>query len=109
MNVPRLTGVFTHRAMGESLAQRSFWQEACAWWGELLRLRKRQSRSLRVCESLSLGERRFVAVVAYGGRQFLLGGTSTSLGLLTELTTDTEHEQTPRERSAERVRCEEWK
>lgn len=46
---------------------------------------RRRPRSLRLCESLSLGERRFVAVVAYEKSRFLLGGTSRSVVLLARL------------------------
>jgi hypothetical protein len=42
-------------------------------------------RSLRLCESLSLGERRFVAVVEFDGEQFLVGGTASTLMLLARL------------------------
>lgn len=54
-------------------------------WKRVTRVAHRQPRGLRLCESLSLGERRFVAVVEYEGARFLLGGTSGSLVLLTKL------------------------
>jgi hypothetical protein len=40
---------------------------------------------LRLCESLSLGEKRFVAVIQYEGQQFLIGGGASSLSLLARL------------------------
>jgi flagellar biogenesis protein FliO len=46
---------------------------------------KREPRRLRLCESLPLGERRFVAVVEFDGERFLVGGTSSSLVLLSRL------------------------
>jgi len=38
-----------------------------------------------LCESLPLGERRFVAVVEFEQKRFLVGGTSASLVLLAHL------------------------
>ena len=58
------------------------WQR-CAWrWFRILRFSRRAPRRLRLCESLPLGERRFVAVVEFERSRFLLGGTSASLVLL---------------------------
>jgi flagellar biogenesis protein FliO len=47
-----------------------------------LALTPRRDRRLRLCEMLSLGERRFIAVVEYGKEKFLLAGTSQSISLL---------------------------
>lgn len=52
-------------------------------WGILSR--KRSRRELRLRETLSLGERRFVAVVEYENSRFLIGGGASSVGLLTRL------------------------
>jgi flagellar biogenesis protein FliO len=54
-------------------------------WARLLWMRRGSERRLRLSESLPLGDRRFVAVVQYGQARFLLGGTSSSLVLLTRL------------------------
>jgi flagellar biogenesis protein FliO len=64
-------------------------------WQRVSRVTHRQPRGLRLCESLSLGERRFVAVVEFESARFLLGGTSGSLVLLTKLetTADTAHSE----------------
>lgn len=51
----------------------------------------RPAKALRLCESLNLGERRFVAVVAYENQRFLLGGTGTSVVLLSRLGDATEN------------------
>jgi flagellar biogenesis protein FliO len=56
-----------------------------AFLQRLLRLGKRPARKLRLCESLALGERRFVAVIEFERRQFLVGGTGQSLVLLAKL------------------------
>src|SRR5271169_6882187 len=42
-------------------------------------------RTLRVCESVSLGEKRFVAVVQVEDERFLIGGSSSSVSLLSRL------------------------
>ena len=51
-------------------------------WANALRLPRRVPRRLRLCESLPLGEHRFVAVIEFDGEGFLVGGTSASLVLL---------------------------
>jgi flagellar biogenesis protein FliO len=38
-----------------------------------------------LCESLALGERRFVAVIEFEQARFLVGGTASSLVLLARL------------------------
>jgi len=45
----------------------------------------REPRRLRLCETLSLGNRGYVAVVRYHEQQFLVGGTSSSIALLARL------------------------
>ena len=57
-------------------------------WQRVLRLSRRAPRRLRLCESLPLGERRFVAVVEFDQARFLVGGTPSSLVLLSKLADD---------------------
>jgi len=57
-------------------------------WERVLRLSRRAPRRLRLCESLPLGERRFVAVVEFDRARFLVGGTPSSLVLLSRLADD---------------------
>jgi flagellar biogenesis protein FliO len=45
-------------------------------------LKSRQSRRLRVRESLSLGDHRFLAVIEFDRQEFLVGGSGSSLSLL---------------------------
>jgi flagellar biogenesis protein FliO len=47
--------------------------------------RAREPKRLRLCETLSLGNRGYVAVVRYRHQQFLVAGTSSSIALLAEL------------------------
>ncbi len=48
-------------------------------------VKPRQVRRLRVCETLSLGERRFLAVIEFNRQEFLVGGSGNSLALLARL------------------------
>lgn len=43
------------------------------------------ARQLRVAETVSLGEKRFVSVILVDGQKFLIGGGSQSVTLLTQL------------------------
>ena len=75
----------------------TFWVRIIALWKRILRLSGRTPRRLRLCESLPLGERRFVAVVEFEASRFLVGGTPSSLVLLSRLSdagerTEDEHE-----------------
>ena len=42
-------------------------------------------RRLRLCESLNLGEKRFVAVIEFETERFLVGGGAASVSLLARL------------------------
>ncbi len=46
---------------------------------------QRVRKNLRVCESVSLGDKRFVAVVQVDGERFLIGGAAGSVAMLTKL------------------------
>jgi len=74
------------------------------WWPRLFErlvcfLRKikvrRHERSLRLCDSLALGEKRFITVVECEHHRFLLGVTGQSISLLHTL--DSEAPVTVRE------------
>lgn len=57
-------------------------------------------KRLRVCETVSLGEKRFVAVIQVDGEQFLVGGSSSSVSTLAHL------EPRPEFSDVLRTRCE---
>ena len=59
-------------------------------WRRILRVTASRPRPLRLVENLPLGERRFVAVVEYENSRFLLGGTASTLVLLSQLGQDRE-------------------
>ncbi|MGO8789065.1 MAG: flagellar biosynthetic protein FliO [Terriglobia bacterium] len=61
------------------VALKTLWQ----WTQRAVKTRK--PRRLRVCETLSLGERRFLAVIEFDRQEFLVGGTGNSLELLAQL------------------------
>lgn len=43
------------------------------------------TKRLRVAETISLGEKRFVAIVSVEGQEFLIGGGSAGMSLLAQL------------------------
>ncbi len=49
-----------------------------------------RQRRLRVAETLSLGDKRFVAVVQVDHQEFLIGGSSSSVSLLARLPSEQE-------------------
>lgn len=55
-----------------------------------------EPRRLRLCETLSLGNRGYVAVVRYHEHRFLVGGTSGSIVLLAEIKKSTGSENESR-------------
>jgi len=60
----------------------------CWEWmrGALAGVRARKApRRLRLCESLALGEKRFVAVIEFETERFLVGGGASSVNLLARL------------------------
>ncbi|MGA2987068.1 MAG: flagellar biosynthetic protein FliO [Terriglobia bacterium] len=61
------------------VALKNIWQ----WARRAIKARK--VRRLRVCETLSLGERRFLAVIEFDRQEFLVGGSGSSLVLLARL------------------------
>ena len=69
---------------------RSGWGERCLAilrriTARVIILQRRPARRLRICETLSLGEKRFVAVIRFERQQFLVGGTSNSVAVLARL------------------------
>lgn len=68
-----------------------FWKSMTAQLTELWHWAQEKFRShqvrkrLRVCETVSLGEKRFLAVVQVDGEQFLVGGSSSSVSTLAHL------------------------
>lgn len=67
--------------LGEDLLRflRTLWS-----WIQKVQVRRAKKR-LRLCESVPLGDKRFVAVVQVDDREFLIAGASNSVSMLTEL------------------------
>ena len=69
----------------------TFWRSMATqltelWNWALAKFKSHQVRKrLRVCETVSLGEKRFLAVVQVDGEQFLVGGSSSSVSTLAHL------------------------
>ena len=56
-----------------------------AFTGASAHFLRRTPRRLELCETLSFGNRGFVAVIRYEDQAFLIGGTNSSVALLAEL------------------------
>lgn len=69
------------------------WPGVIRLWEKLVRLGQRSPKRLRLCESLPLGERRFVAVVEFDTERFLVGGTASSMVLLSRLAEGEAHDK----------------
>jgi flagellar biogenesis protein FliO len=95
MSFPEICKSTRFRIGGTSSTECNLWQRGRVLWQRLVEAGKRTPRNLRLCESLSLGERRFVAVIAYRQSRFLLGGTSGSLVLLANLGNELENDIQP--------------
>jgi flagellar biogenesis protein FliO len=54
-------------------------------WVQARHVERSSDKRLRVAETVSLGEKRFVAVVQVDGRHFLLAGGATNIALLAQL------------------------
>lgn len=46
---------------------------------------KRKDRAMQLCETLSLGDRRFLALVRVGEQKFLVGAAGSSISMLAQL------------------------
>lgn len=57
-----------------------------AWrWIQTLSVARKSQKRLQVCETASLGEKRFIAVIKVDGRDFLIGGGAANVSLLASL------------------------
>lgn len=57
-----------------------------AWnWIQTRQASRTSARRLQVATTVSLGEKRFLAVIQVDGRQFLIGGGATNVALLAQL------------------------
>lgn len=71
-----------------------------AWkWIEQKRVRQSAMRRLRVAETISLGEKRFVSIVQVDGCDYLIGGAAGSVSLLTALAKQPSFNETLQQRA----------
>lgn len=57
---------------------------AAARWSQRISVKRRENQ-MRLCETLSLGDRRFLAVVLVEQQKYLVGGAPNSVALLAKL------------------------
>jgi flagellar biogenesis protein FliO len=57
-------------------------------WHSGLRRAATKRRTLAVCESAPLGDRRFVSVIQFEHRRFLIASSPTSINLISQLSDD---------------------
>jgi len=78
--------VFVPRPEGSEARQPGPASLARAWSWLHAKYTLTATKRLRVAETVSLGEKRFVSIVCVGGREFLVGGGSAGVSLLADLT-----------------------
>jgi hypothetical protein len=72
--------------VGRAALQRLFAGAASRAWSFLqAKYKISTTKRLRVSETISLGEKRFVAILAVEGREFLIGGGVSGMSLLAQL------------------------
>jgi hypothetical protein len=78
--------VATTKFPPQALVEQRFSVLKHAWeWFQGRVKTEQKTRKLRVCESVQLGEKKFVALIQADGQRFLIGGTSGSITLLATL------------------------
>ncbi len=103
-NLPlELTHAMLQQSAAPQTATPSLFRTIADWFE-----RRRQGAmgsKLRVAETISLGEKRFVSVVHVDGQRFLIGGSASNVALLTQLgAQDTSFESVLRKSTASRKR-----
>ncbi len=73
-------------------------QSVCRWISGKY-VTQRQSRRMKVSETVSLGEKKFVSILQVDGTQFLVGGTANSITLLATLDSNSNFAHVLREQS----------
>jgi flagellar biogenesis protein FliO len=93
------------RSAEESPQQATYFSKLAGLLGRLFSLAaaSHRKRRLRVCETLSLGEKRFIAVVEYDRQKFLLAGTPQTISLLQRLDESLENADSPAPSPASRA------
>jgi len=63
-------------------------------WTSLVRRTGRKRKTLSVCETIALGDRRFVSVIQFERHRFLIGSSPSSITLLSRLPDESNGEAT---------------
>lgn len=50
---------------------------------------RRKTKRLELCDTVSLGDKRFIAVIQFEGERFLVGGAAQSVSMLARLSSST--------------------
>ncbi len=77
------------------------WLVAASNWVQKFLGSRHSRKRLRVCETVSLGDKRFVAVIEVDGEQFLVGGASNSVVTLARLSRSPEFSEVLSQRWAQ--------
>jgi Flagellar biosynthesis protein, FliO len=87
-----------NRALESVAGNAARWVRGAWCWLVERRRMQMASKRLCLCETLPLGEKRFLAIVKVEARHFLVAGTPGSLSLLAELDTKPEFAEVLRQR-----------
>jgi len=81
-------GVTVEQRLASSPFAQAMYQVVLSCWTGFLKMLSAQrpnKKYLRVCENVSLGDKRFIAVIQVGQERFLVGGAANSIAMLTKL------------------------
>jgi hypothetical protein len=86
VKLPDLSSVFNPSELEELRLKSKSGLVASSWKWLAEKLKTQQAKKrLRVCETVALGEKRFIAVVQVDDQQFLVGGSSSAVSTLAHL------------------------
>src|SRR6266404_4715858 len=74
---------FTRTSTLAAARLKVFWRSVI--WTTLIRRAGRKRKTLSVCETAALGDRRFVSVIQFERQRFLIGSSPSSVTLLSQL------------------------
>jgi hypothetical protein len=81
--VGALVHTFTRTSRLAAARLKVFWRSVI--WTSLVRRAGRKRKTLSVCETAALGDRRFVSVIQFERQRFLIGSSPSSITLLSQL------------------------
>ena len=78
-----LARTFTRTSALAAARLKAFWRSLI--WTSLVRRAGRKRKTLSVCETAALGDRRFISVIQFERQRFLIGSSPSSITLLSKL------------------------